>query len=117
MSPADPTAWQSSRVYSFLDYIMGGCQIHFTVSPRGCHAASRRFPTSWVSAQGPLPTLDMALHWFGTQDRGGNGHGDSGALLLGLEAPPHPLSSSCAFSWGPIPCRGAGHPREGCSQD
>lgn len=24
---------QLHRVYSFLDYIMGGCQIHFTVSP------------------------------------------------------------------------------------
>lgn len=24
--------WKIHRVYSFLDYIMGGCQIHFTVS-------------------------------------------------------------------------------------
>nr|XP_025035415.1 copine-7 [Pelodiscus sinensis] len=29
------------RVYSFLDYIMGGCQIHFTVSDAPSHPAGR----------------------------------------------------------------------------
>ena len=32
VGPADAPAWKFYRVYSFLDYIMGGCQIHFTVS-------------------------------------------------------------------------------------
>lgn len=30
---ADTAGRKFHRVYSFLDYIMGGCQIHFTVSP------------------------------------------------------------------------------------
>lgn len=38
---ADAPAWKFYRVHSFLDYIMGGCQIHFTVSARDphCHPA------------------------------------------------------------------------------
>jgi hypothetical protein len=34
VDPADAIAWKLHRVHSFLDYIMGGCQIHCTVSPR-----------------------------------------------------------------------------------
>ncbi|KAM4801795.1 copine-7 isoform X2 [Urocitellus parryii] len=30
--PADAPAWKLHRVHSFLDYIMGGCQIHCTVA-------------------------------------------------------------------------------------
>ncbi|KAF3817543.1 hypothetical protein GH733_012830 [Mirounga leonina] len=32
VGPADAPAWKFYRVHSFLDYIMGGCQIHFTVA-------------------------------------------------------------------------------------
>lgn len=31
---ANGVAWKLHRVHSFLDYIMGGCQIHCTVSLR-----------------------------------------------------------------------------------
>lgn len=61
--PADPMAGQSSRVYSFLDYIMGGCQIHFTVSPRVRHAASRHTPPPTRSAPPPCPGCGSALVW------------------------------------------------------
>ena len=48
--PADLPAWKSYRVHSFLDYIMGGCQIHFTVSARA---------PPHQQSPGALPTLDV----------------------------------------------------------
>ena len=64
------------RVYSFRDYIVGGCQIHFTVSPRTVHTAcwvrpSRMGVSAWAPPQGsqqPLPTLDVTQSPSGTQD-------------------------------------------------
>ncbi|XP_078295288.1 copine-7 isoform X2 [Panthera onca] len=41
---------KSYRVHSFLDYIMGGCQIHFTVSARA---------PPHQQSPGALPTLDV----------------------------------------------------------
>lgn len=47
---ADTAAGQLHRVHSFLDYVMGGCQIHCTVSPRvpcssgWAHGASQGHP-------------------------------------------------------------------------
>lgn len=35
--PAHAPLWKLHRVYSFLDYIMGGCQIHCTVSAALTH--------------------------------------------------------------------------------
>lgn len=41
VGPADAPAWKFYRVHSFLDYIMGGCQIHFTVRARDPHSPPR----------------------------------------------------------------------------
>lgn len=58
--PADPAAWKFSRVYSFLDYIMGGCQIHFTVSPRSTLCMSSRAHPGRTGVSTPTPQLPKA---------------------------------------------------------
>lgn len=54
--PADAPAWKFYRAHSFLDYIMGGCQIHFTVRAR------TPLPTRRQQSLGALPVRRTAAH-------------------------------------------------------
>uniref|UniRef100_A0A671EY77 C2 domain-containing protein n=1 Tax=Rhinolophus ferrumequinum TaxID=59479 RepID=A0A671EY77_RHIFE len=62
------------EVSSFLDYIMGGCQIHCTIGSWAALSTWRpKRPTqpvtrtvTWAMAPGGPPTLDTAC-WFGTR--------------------------------------------------
>lgn len=94
---ADAPAWKFYRVHSFLDYIMGGCQIHFTVSARDphCHPAPLPAPPHPAEplharrARAPSPPEQWAVCIPGC----------SKALLEG-PPPPRPLGSSCADEMG-----------------
>lgn len=63
---ANGIAWKLHRVHSFLDYIMGGCQIHCTVSPWSCHPCCPQ-PAGWDCFQTPeLQPMKEGMQEFRT---------------------------------------------------